>query len=246
MIKRRSITTGLLLAPLALPYIGKSKAFLLGTGSGAPPSPLIAHTSAASTNGNTVTSTAINTTGANLILTSFVYVDPGFTGISQSPSQTLFGSKAISITGGVAVQTWIWFPSTASASQTFTVSGTAGKPSIFVSAWATASGGPLDKDAENDNSTGTTTLDVAGPVTPTVNGELCHVCLGFNGTQTSAAINSSFINLTADFIAATANATGGAHAYLIQGIAAALNPAWSWTPSSPQSATVMTTYTGTY
>jgi hypothetical protein len=39
---------------------------------------------------------------------------------------------------------------------------------------------------------------------------------------------------------------GGAHAYFVQGAIAGVAPTWSWSPSSPQSAVVMTSYIGSF
>lgn len=194
---------------------------------------LLAHTSTFGTNGGTTS--AINTTGANLIV--LVLSSQGAVMGTFSDSQ---GNTYINVTDEPASSgsSQIWYcssPST-SASHTFTVSGA----NLF--AWMGVmvfSGAKSTSAADQHNvNRGSGTTIQPGSVTGTQSPCLviASVCTEAAGTL---SIDSSFAITDQKALVGSVNYTGAA-AWLVQPTATAVNPTWTSTSSASLSATQVT------
>jgi hypothetical protein len=206
--------------------------FLIPGSTSAAPIALVASTSAGSTNGgNSVTTGAINTAGANLIVVS----------VSGAPS-TLSDSKgntwtALTTYGGVITLYYCVNP-TVGTGHTFTEGGATTFAAISVMAFSGVSpSSPLDQ--QNGNGTVTTSIQ-PGSVSPSQNNEL--IVTGLLMGPGTASIDSGF-NTPIQTAFNGGNAYGTAMSYLVQTTAGAVNPTWS---ISPATSTTMYTAIATF
>jgi len=239
MLRFRILVAALLTLGVALsaPRAGILTPILTGNHAvaGSNPFTLIAHTSAGSTinGGTTVTSPAINTTGANLFLI-------GICGYSSPPTDTVSdssGSNTYTLGPSAAQNTaqnaslWYKYAPATGTSQTFTtVSGGSGYRSITVEAFSGAASSPYDQHNSALAASGTTIQ--AGSITPSVNNELAAIVGSVaDATLTMASINQSFI-LTDTVTGVTNERVGCGLSYLKQTTAAAVNPTYTASGSS--------------
>ena len=181
--------------------------------------------------GSPSTSSAINTTGASLL----IVVASNFSSDLYSPTDSK-GNTYTSLTRvasvGNTARIWYCANPTVGSGHTFTLTrvndlafGISGCAAAF-SGVATTS--PFD--VEN----GTATYGasgVTGSVTPSNDNELILAGVGFwtGGTPAVMSINSS-MSITDQVVDSNANSTSGsALAYFVQGTAAAINPTWTST-----------------
>ncbi len=193
---------------------------------------LIASTVKASTDGMSATTSAINSTGANLLViwtaesaeaTPGVITDSkGNTWVSQA------SQPALTAVSGSRVRCWACLnPTSVGTSHTATVTGIAGdKPAISFEAYATGS-----TVASFDKTVGASTLNSApvtslatGSQTPSANNALVVTVVAFASNSTASG-DSSFTALSVS--AYTTNARGLATAYQVQTAATARNVTWS-------------------
>ena len=161
---------------------------------------------------NDVTSTAIDTTGADFIIVGVNGSLDGTTDITDSESNTWVYLGQVSS----ALKCWLVFDPTTSASHTFTYSENGSGPQIVVGAYSGSDGGPYD--VQSSNGVFSSTIS-PGSLTPAEDNSLLVTIAGnFNGTFSS--IDSSFTIQEA----ATSGNTRCALADLEQGTAAAVNP----------------------
>lgn len=183
---------------------------------------LVAHVGAVSTTSNNVTSAAIDTTGANLLVLVLSDSD-GSTVISDSKSNTW--TSAVGPTGpSPKVRIFYAKNPTVGTGHTFTGTSSAKFPSIYASAFSGAdTTAPLDQ-INSATSPGAASLQ-PGSVTPSANGELLVTGFTTNSSDTMS-IGSSF-TLLDQHGTVGGQAFGGGSAYLVQATAAAINPTWS-------------------
>lgn len=173
---------------------------------------------AASTDQVSVTTSPYNTTGASLI----VIVETANT--AKAPTDSKGNTYTLRADGTQSfgnAHSYIYAcesPIT-DVSQTFSVAG-ANAPALCVMAF---SGGIGTFDQSNHGFNDLTTTVQPGSVTPTTNGELIITGIGY-GVGTSASVDSGFTPLNS---APGSHSTGGAMAYLVQAVAAAINPTWT-------------------
>lgn len=181
---------------------------------------LVAHAYAGNTVGNTATTSAINTTGATLLVVcSSDYQHASNTDTITDSKGNTWVPIANSVNGNHSC--CIWYCATPTVGTSHTFSGTGGYCSIFVSAWAgSATSGVLGFHSEG-NATGTTVQP--GSLTPTNNGSLIITVLSDNNS-TTATISSGLTILDQNI---STSFEGKADAYLIQSTAAAINPTWT-------------------
>ena len=178
------------------------------------------------------TSSAINTSGNNLLLFGVSYLDSaGTPTVSDSKGNTWV---QCSIGSGVYVASAVMFyckNPTVGSGHTFTVTD-ASSPSYCCAHVATFNNVDTASpfDVQSSVSDGPGTSGQPGSITPTQNGELLYTLLGPADTIVSPSINSSFTLLDFVDIASGTN-FGLASAYRVQAVAAAINPTWSWTNS---------------
>lgn len=176
---------------------------------------------------STVTTSAIDTTGANLVAVTLVFYQvSGAPNISDSKSNTPTGNgtQQDSASGLGEITYWYVAP-TVGSGHTFT--STAAFPVICVSAWSGGkASGTKDQEAGANGVLGTIQ---AGSVTPSM-GEDCELIIasvGVGGTVGAVTPDGGFTPLAAAPVAGAA--FQGSQAYLIQTTATAANPTWTVT-----------------
>ena len=200
-----------------------------------------------STNSTTVTTAAVNCTGANLIILAVAFSVSSTGTIADSQGNT-YVLQATHGANDSKVTIYTCFGPSVSGSMTFSFTTTSGTafPAIAVLAVSGAASGTLDQQTGADSFPFTATSTTVGPITPTQNDELwvSAICLESppgvpaNGTGTLAhsAANTSGLNW------------GLAMAYGVQTTATAQSCGWSWSGASinqtviasfPASATVV-------
>lgn len=187
----------------------------------------IAHVGASSTGGSNFTSSAIDTTGANLIIIAVhsyeVQIQPTLT---DSKSNTWTGLTAYSNTGTVRTRIYYCYGGTVGSGHTFTITNPvegATYSCIEVVAYSGAASSPFD--VENGNNTGSASTLTTGSVTPSVNGELLIAAVGTSSVNPSSIDSSFTISDSSNY--SGGNHFGGGMAALIQGTAGAINPTWT-------------------
>lgn len=188
------------------------------------------------------TSSAIDTTGANLLVVAYSHVAGATPTLSDSKGNT-WSSVAVSV-GGADWDLRLYYsvPSSVGSGHTFTVAagGAEVQASVSVQAWAGAATTPLDQTNNNYAGTGSDTSVQPGSVTPSEANELVVTALEnrFDSSDSSRSINSGF----------TISGQSGNHdnsaslalAYLVQTSAAAVNPTWSWSSGGTANAVIGT------
>ncbi|MFM2357274.1 MAG: hypothetical protein RJA61_11 [Candidatus Parcubacteria bacterium] len=186
---------------------------------------LIANTGAGSSGGNNVTTGAIDTTGANLIVVVVSWYSGAANTLSDSKGNTWTALTAYAA-GNTQQRIYYAYNPTVGSGHTFTATNSS-YPSIAVSAWSGAATSPYD--VENGSSGSGITSKQPGSVTPSENNELIITGLGFD-TSNTLSINSGF-TISNQLNYTVGNYMGGAMAYLVQTTSAAVNPTWSWSSS---------------
>ena len=187
---------------------------------------LVANTFKQSSDTNAVTTDAIDTTGATLLVVAI-------SGTSAAGTRTLTDSKSNTWTQGAQSnnafsQIVIFYatnPSSVGSGHTFTAGAAGTYPMAMVLAF---SGTDTSQARDQQNSAGATSTTLQpGSVTPGQNGEVLVTALngGFNGATTYSIDSGFTLTDQAGFLGG--KAYGGAIAYLIQGTAAAINPTWT-------------------
>lgn len=186
--------------------------------------------------GGTGNTSAINTTGANLLVACIATNQSGG-GVAPTDSQSNTWTKAIAETATVPFVTvwYVYSPSTSSA-QTFSAS-TNPTPAIVVAAFSGSASSPLDQT--NGSGYSATTSAATGSITPTQNNELLISCLSSSASNaiTNLTVNDSFSQVATVAGVSGTNAWGSMY-YLVQPTAAAINPTWSWTTASSGSVNI--------
>lgn len=183
---------------------------------------LISSTSAAG-NTNTVTTTGITTTGANLIVIGLSTNTGGVVALTDSKGNTWTPLTAKAVTSNGTSQMFYCFGPTVGTGHTFTNAGSSNFCSIFVQAWSGAQSAPFDVQNGATNAAASTLA--TGSITPTVNNEvvISHFMFSVAGT---ASVNSGLtISNQTNF--GSGNNYGGAMGYIVQTTAGAINPTWT-------------------
>jgi hypothetical protein len=191
---------------------------------------LIAHTIKASTDGAAATTTAVDTTGANLIVLALGWATGGTQPvISDSAGNTWVAGDSFPVSY-LADNLYYCINPTTSATHTFTASGTASAPHLGVVAVSGAATSAPASFGSTHNANGTSLQ------APCVEGGLI-VC-GFGTIGSAHAIDSGFSSDKVNF--SSAINIGGGIGWLIQGTPATPQaPIVSWTTSSRAATTLM-------
>lgn len=197
---------------------------------------LVAHAAAGGTQ-NTVTTTGVDTTGANLLIVCVSFDTTSTQTISDSKSNTWTALTKTTSSSAGAVCYYSKNP-TVGASHTFSNTGASNFSSIFMEAFSGAdTSSPFDQ--ENGATNSSTTLQ-PGSVTPSQNNEVIVTFLGFNTAGTPISIDGGFTQSDTAVDFSSGNHYGGAMAYLIQTSATAANPTWTRTNTQTNSARIAT------
>lgn len=182
---------------------------------------LVTHVAGLSTGGASVTTAAVNTTGAD-----YITINLGKFGGSAAPTDNM-GNTYTAIVGPLGSSpTCTLFGCvnpTVGSGHTFTSNNGGNFPCIQVQAFSgVATSSPLDKTGSN--STSNNTVQVICPL-PTQNNELI-ISSEASAGLTTPTINTGF-TLTDGSALVAGNSAGGGIAYLIQTTAASVSPTWT-------------------
>lgn len=218
---RKALLAAILIVPLfgfLLPVLSPVHGFTAYT--------LIGHALAQSTDGNGLTSSAIDMTGADLIVVAETHITGNTTTISDSQSNSYTCTTPYTSPNMEVRFCYVQGPSI-SASQTVTSTCTVCFPSFVVEAWKYSAASPLDQLNGTDSLTTGGQDGQFGSITPTQDNELIVAVVGNNRTESYSAIDSGFTIRDQAQIAAGA-AYGIAMADKVQTTASAINPTWSY------------------
>lgn len=196
---------------------------------------VVVNTIATSGDANSVTTSGINTTGANLII-----LGTGTTGapvVTDSNGNTWTGLTAVDGDFSCRARIFYAFNPTVGAGHTFTNTLTGQLPSISVLALSGSASSPFDQ--QNGAASGPGNTGQPGSVTPTENDEIL-ICITSHFGSDTRSIDSGFS--TSDQITYNGFGTGLAMFYKIQTTAGAENPTVSWTNSGISYPIVIATF----
>lgn len=200
---------------------------------------LVVKTAAGSTNGTDVTTSAVDTTGAKLIVLILSSTSDGAGAPTDSKGNTWTGLTAELVGGGQRVILYYCISPTVGSGHTFSWTPSAGsRPSIAAQAFSHDATPAFDQENAGGNNFGSTVQP--GSVTPAANDSLIVQGIAFNVSGT-LSINSSYVHTgdATDYSDVSApNRLGLGAAYLIQTTAAATNPTWTHSPGSSSLAAV--------
>jgi len=190
---------------------------------------LVAHTVAASAAGNGFTTSAIDTSGADLIVLSIGYYNGINTAtVSDSKSNTWTALTQRVATNNCAHRLFYCASPTVGTGHTFTLTGNSTFGAMQVQAFSGAAASPYV--SENGATAGSGTSLQTGSLTPAENNALLvsGACIreAANPGDT-LSINSSF-SISDSQIGVASQNLGSAMAYKIQEARGAENPTWSW------------------
>jgi hypothetical protein len=219
--------------------------------SGGSPIALIAHTSKIVTgSGNSGTSSAINTTGASLLVIQAIsYTGPAEMctagNVTDSKSNTWNLVQVYTWNGDRPICFWYAANPTVGSGHTFTVSNS-GFSAFFPSAWSNVkTTSPLDVQTGGSCYPSTCTTVSTGSVTPTVNDDVCiGGGNGYFGEDTSWSLASPAQGMTTldTVLSVGGSNTGGIDGYSVQTTATAISstatPAGSSVSAGEMTATI--------
>lgn len=171
-------------------------------------------------------SSAINTTGANLIcVCNSTYA--GGTVLSDSLGNTWSTVSSRKYVGFVALDSQYCLNPTVGASHTFTSAGSNYCFQVVAAFSGAAASSALDQT--NSASASGVTSQAPGSITPTENNELVVSYLAIDGGSNNPSIGSSYTMVASTYNNAISE--GGGLGYIIQTTAGATNASWSWSGS---------------
>ena len=193
---------------------------------------LVVATSKGSTNGGvSVTTDAIDTTGANLLYIPVAWFNGGtLSGISDSGDNTWLPLTGQSNTvGGAALSHWYCLNPTVGSGHTFTAMSPApspGYPAIGVLAFSGANGGLLAENGVDSNSAEAINT---GSVVPGADGAVIIAPIGFGNAVTGVGVSGGSLAIEELIAYSSGQNMPLAVAYEIQALSASRAAAWAWT-----------------
>lgn len=185
---------------------------------------------------NTFTSGAINTTGCDFLVVAVIdYAVSPAAVLTDSKGNTWLGLTAYTAGGAVGrVKLYYAVNPTVGSGHTFTLTGTTIAATVIVQGFSgVALTSPFDTGKDSGSSATATSIQ-PGSLTPSENNTLVVTGMAYQDT-TVLTVNSGF-TITDQITYTGGDHFGGGLAHLIQTIAAAVNPTWSWTNSVAASA----------
>lgn len=177
---------------------------------------------------NNVTTSAVNTTGANLIVISVASYKPGGTvTISDSKSNTYTALTQRNAPNDARVQLYYCASPTVGSGHTFTGTSTGAYPVLGVITASGAAASPFDQESGSGADTGTTSQP--GSLTPSQNNCLLVTGIELHVNATPFSVDSGFSADMLNF--SSGNYVAAGVATKIQTTAGAENPTWTWTTS---------------
>jgi hypothetical protein len=198
---------------------------------------LVAHAGAGSSDSNNVTTSSVNTTGANLLV-AVVCSYSGSPTLSDSKGNTWTGLTVYNPSNDTSLKLQLYYcaSATVGSGHTFTLSSSGKSPSICVAAFSGADAAPLDQQAGFTGSNASSTVQ-PGSVTPSTDNQL--LVTGISGYSSAVSSIDSSFTIT-DTVAYTGTDIVGALAYKIQTAKGAENPTWTVVGSNVQTAAIAT------
>lgn len=185
-----------------------------------------AHVGQLSSDGNSFTTSGIDSSGSNLLVAVMVTYAPATRPILTDNKGNTWIGLTEQVDNNYAVERLFYaYNATVGSGHTFTLTANVFFGGLAVACFASAlATDPIDQQVGNHNGPAVTTLQ-AGSLTPSENN--CLVVSGLNASAvgTTPTINSSF-NVT-DALASNGTSFGLGLAYIIQTSAAATNPTWT-------------------
>lgn len=193
--------------------------------SAANPITLVSHTAAASTDGNGVTTTSIDTSGSDLLTVEKV----GLIGatdctLTDSKSNSWTMLTAYSVDSEQRIQMFYSVNPTVGSGHTFTCNGTALAPSIAVQSWSGMA--PVPFNVQNGSGNSDVTGIRPGNVTTSTDNELIVTAVSAAPLAIALSIDSGFTKTDETNYSAGLH-YGIAAAYKIKSIAGMENPTWT-------------------
>lgn len=183
-----------------------------------------------STNGTgnsaSCTTSAIDTTGASLLI-AFIAKRENAGTMSDSKGNTWNALTASTVTG--STEGIFYYASgsiTVGTGHTFTFAGANTFPRVLVSAWSGVHGTPFDQ--QNGAANASTNSLATGSITPSEDNELVVAGCAYADT-TTISVNASMTIMDQGIFNSGSGFWGGAHAYIVQTSAGAINPTFSFT-----------------
>ncbi len=199
---------------------------------------LVTNTGKGSTDNYNVTTSSVDTTGANLIVLATGNYAPGSqptVSDSKGNSWTVINTYTAILS---RVKMWYCLNPTVGSGHTFTASTSGAAPAICVSAFSGVKASSAYEAETGSNVAPGTSLQ-PGSITPAEDNEVQVTALAISAVET-LSINSSF-SITDQIALVAGKNYGLGMAYRIQTTATAVNPTWSWS-ASRYSAACMSTY----
>lgn len=180
---------------------------------------LIANSSAASSDGNNVTTAGVTTTGADLIVIATSVL------LSFTPTDNKGNTYTQLITVGGINMLRLWYKQTPAVGtgHTFSLTTSGRLPSIAALAFSGSTTSPADQ-------TSSASATQPGSITPTVNNALVVTAAGDEDTV-AETVDAPFSSNLKAAITGTSNNCGLGLAYEIQTTPTPRNPTWSSSPS---------------
>ena len=198
----------------------------------------VAGTCAGSSDGNSVTTAGINTTGATLYVVSVSDHPANHGTVSDSQSHTWNTSLVQADAGGSSSKLFFVVAASTNASHTFTLNGASTFGTICVIAFSGTHATPYTgQEASNTAAADNVT---PGTITPSENNCVVVTGIGFNDNKTFSITGGWTIEDQEDY-------TGGLHfgggiAYIIQTTAASASPNWSFVGGSADLSSTMAVF----
>lgn len=207
----------------------------------APVIALLTHTAAGSTTSNNVTTTGIDTSGANLVVIAVTGYGGTAIAPTDSKSNTWTGLTLQVTTGTARSRLFYCSPCTVGSGHTFTITTTGGYPSLAVASFSNIlASSPSDVETGAITNSGTTLS--TGSITPSQNNELIvsGIAAGATGDPdggVAKTIGAGMAIIDQVLYGGGTHLSGGL-AYKVQTAATAINPAWSWAATSDAAVTI--------
>lgn len=188
------------------------------------------------------TTSAINTTGANLIIISIASYAPVINPTVVDNKSNTYTALTATIQGSSLRHLLYYTVGSITVGTGHTITVSSGTGSIYNCIVAHAFSGVAGYHSQS-NTGGTTSPLSAGSVTPSSNGALIFTALG----NETAATNTIPVGFTSglDIPYGSGVNFGTTTAYLIQPTAAAINPQWSWTGTHAAAVASVAVFTAT-
>lgn len=196
---------------------------------------VIANIGDGSPNASPITTSAINTTGADLIIVAASNGNAAFPTITDSKSNT-WGPRSAYIQGGIRVALSYTVPSSVGSGHTFTAPGYS---TLAVLAVSGGNATPFDTDTGGNGTPGASTYQLGAGITPSVNDCIVVTALTAYDDIEPSSINGGF---TITYQVGYGTLTGLVFAYLIQTSAAAANPTWTGTGTIDEAAATIASF----